>query len=147
VCAGVLVGTPAPLDLDLERRLQTCLREAIGTGLLRSAHDCGDGGAATAGAECALAGNIGAVIDPDHGPAGADRAAEELFGEGAARVIVSVAPDAAADLAVLAGRHGVPLKRLGLVGGDVLTWTNHFRVGLDQLREAWGGALDGLTRS
>ncbi len=146
VRAGVLVGAPAPLDLNLERRVQTCLREAIGSGLLRSAHDCSAGGAATAIAECALAGNIGAVIEGEGGPAGDDRDAEELFGEGGARVIVSVAPSAAGDLATLAEHHGVPLSRLGLVGGDVLAWTNRFQVGLDQLREAWDGALDGLTR-
>jgi phosphoribosylformylglycinamidine synthase len=143
---GRLVGAPAPLDLDLERRVQECVRAAIGAWLLRSAHDCGDGGAATAIAECVLAGNIGATIDREDEPT-AGRAAESLFGEGGARIIVSVAPEAVEDLAALARRHDVSLRRLGTVGGNVLSWRSLFTLSLDQLREAWDGALDGLTRS
>ncbi len=143
---GRLVGAPAPLDLDLERRVQGCLRAAIGAGLLRSAHDCSDGGAAVAITECSLSGNIGATIDHDD-MRSAGRTAEELFGEGGARIIVSVAPNAAEELAALASQHAVPLRYLGTVGGDVLSWENLFTLGLDQLREAWDGALDGLTRS
>ena len=142
---GRLCGTPAPLDLDLERRTQECLRAAIAGGLLRSAHDCSDGGLAVAVAECALAGNMGAVIDQeDREDSGA---AETLFGEGPARVVVSLAADHLADVEALAREHGVPLRRLGVVGGETLQWNHLFTVDLASVRAAWAGALNDLTHA
>ena len=51
-------GKPG-IDLDLERRVQRCCLEAIRRVLVKSAHDCSDGGLAVAIAECCLSGNIG----------------------------------------------------------------------------------------
>ncbi|HVC82784.1 MAG TPA: phosphoribosylformylglycinamidine synthase subunit PurL [Chloroflexota bacterium] len=139
---GNLTGTPAPLDLGLERRVQECLRAAIAGGLLRSAHDCSDGGLAVAVAECALAGNVGATIET---PDPEDSSAETLFGEGSARVVVSLAADHLADLEALAREHEVLLRRLGVVGGETLQWHSLFTVNLSSLRASWAGALADLT--
>jgi phosphoribosylformylglycinamidine synthase len=139
---GVLCGAPAPVDLDLERRVQACLRAAIAAGLLHSAHDCSDGGLAVALAESALAGNLGAFLDP---PSALAQPAESLFGEGPARIVVSMSPGAIAELTALAHEYAVPLRRLGSVGGSVLAWTGLFTLHLTELRAAWISALDGLT--
>jgi len=141
---GSLLGTPAPLDLDLERRVQECLRAAIAGGLLHSAHDCSDGGLAVAVAECALAGTIGASIE-QHGEDDPTGTARDLFGEGPTRVVISLAPHHLAELEALARRHGAPLRRLGVVGGEALAWGDLFTLPLSALRTAWDGALNALT--
>ncbi|HWE61506.1 MAG TPA: phosphoribosylformylglycinamidine synthase subunit PurL [Chloroflexota bacterium] len=139
---GMLCGTPAPLDLDLERRVQLLVREAIAAGLLHSAHDCSDGGLAVALAECAIAGQGGATIErqPRH-----ELASEELFGEGPARMLVS-AP-AASVPALLERAHAleVPFRRLGTVGGEQLAWEGLFSLALSELTAAWDRALDDLV--
>src|SRR6185312_9746718 len=45
---GTAEGPPPRLDLDLERRVQQAMREAAQRGLLRSLHDCAEGGLAVA---------------------------------------------------------------------------------------------------
>ncbi|MDB5076944.1 MAG: phosphoribosylformylglycinamidine synthase, partial [Chloroflexi bacterium] len=102
-------GHPAPLDIELECRVQTVCRQAIEQGMLSSAHDCSDGGLAVTLVESALAGNIGASIDPLPDAIPANIA---LFGEGPARIIVSLPAHKADKLAALAESNGVPLTRL-----------------------------------
>src|SRR5207244_2489927 len=52
VCHGLKIG-PAPLlDLAHEIKIQNAVRDLIREGLVKSAHDCSDGGLAVAIAEC-----------------------------------------------------------------------------------------------
>jgi phosphoribosylformylglycinamidine synthase len=143
---GTLSGTPAPLDLDLERRVQACVRDAIARDILRSAHDCSDGGLAVALAECSLVGDLGAYIDPED-PKRIEDLAEMLFGEGPARIVISVAPEGAPALMALAREYDVALRRLGQVHDDSLVWRGVFAIGLGELRAAWNSALDALTHA
>jgi phosphoribosylformylglycinamidine synthase len=141
--AGFVGGEPARLDLDAERRLQRLLEEAAREQLLRSAHDCSEGGLAVALAEAAIGGPyarhaFGAAVDLTGYADGLDPAAL-LFGEDGARVVVSASSAAAGALAELCGRHGVPVFAAGAVesaggaltvkvGGRLLTWdTRHLR--------------------
>ncbi|MFV2064940.1 MAG: phosphoribosylformylglycinamidine synthase subunit PurL, partial [Chloroflexota bacterium] len=80
---GLVAGRPS-IDLDREVALQRLLREAIGHGLLRSAHDCSDGGLAVAVAESAFRGGIGASCP---GIAHHLRPDATLFGEAQSRVV------------------------------------------------------------
>ncbi|HEX5385989.1 MAG TPA: phosphoribosylformylglycinamidine synthase subunit PurL [Gemmatimonadales bacterium] len=117
---GFVGGRPAAVDLEAERRLQGLLAGAAARSLLRSAHDCSDGGLAVALAEAAMGGPyadvcLGGTVDltgyaPD--------ATEEglLYGEDGARVIVTTAPERAEALLALAARHGVPARAVGAVG-------------------------------
>ncbi|MCE5254666.1 MAG: phosphoribosylformylglycinamidine synthase subunit PurL [Actinomycetia bacterium] len=143
---GRPAGRIPDVDLEAEVALQSLLREAIAARLLRSAHDCSDGGPAVAVAESCLAGKIGAVLTLDEVPwvagsagcAAAAGAAETraraagplalrpdlaLFGEAPTLVVVSIAAadiDAFEDLCEAAG---VPYTRLGTVGGADLVMT------------------------
>src|SRR5688500_6083121 len=54
VVHGIVAGDAPRLDLQAERTLQRGLLEAIRSGLVRSAHDCAEGGLAVALAECAF---------------------------------------------------------------------------------------------
>ena len=51
-------GAPPPVDLEAERRLQRLLVAAARQRLLRSAHDCSEGGLAVALAEAAIGGPV-----------------------------------------------------------------------------------------
>ena len=51
VVHDIEAGAPPALDIDAEKQLQACVREAIAQRLLHSAHDCSDGGLAVALAE------------------------------------------------------------------------------------------------
>ena len=112
---GLLSGRPPQIDLDLEKAVQAFLRQAIGAGLVASAHDLADGGLAVGLAEACIASGLGASVAV---PAGATRLDRLLFAEGGARILVSVGPDqaeawqqaldqaAAAGSAILAQRLG-----------------------------------------
>jgi phosphoribosylformylglycinamidine synthase II len=112
---GVTAGAPPDCDLAGERTLIDALLEAIDDGLVRSAHDCSDGGLAVAVAECAMMDRervVGVTITlPD--TEGISRRAA-LFGEAQGRVVVST-PDPGALLALMT-RRGVAAQEIGQVG-------------------------------
>ena len=47
------------IDIELESGVQRACRRAVREGVLRSAHDCSDGGLAVALAESCIAGGVG----------------------------------------------------------------------------------------
>jgi phosphoribosylformylglycinamidine synthase II len=113
-------GQPARVDLVAERKLQLLLVAGARAGLLRSAHDCAEGGLAVALAEAAIGGpyargSLGAVVDLSDYATGVALDGV-LYGEDGARAVVSCAPGAVAGLVALAAEHGVPASRAGLVG-------------------------------
>ena len=60
----IVKGQPPRLDLERERALIGLVTRAAAEGLLRSAHDCSDGGLAVTLAECAFdSGGIGLSVD------------------------------------------------------------------------------------
>ncbi len=142
---GVVAGRPPAIDLDLEMRVQVAVREAICGGIVRSAHDCSEGGIAIAIAECCIAGGLGADVHlEDDLPAVAS-----LFGETQSRIVVSVAEantDALIDIALA---HGVPFAVLGEVGGDTLAVSGPagelVEASLDELVEAYVPTLERLV--
>jgi phosphoribosylformylglycinamidine synthase subunit PurL len=112
-------GVPPPVDLQAEARLQRLLAAAAAASLLRSAHDCSDGGFAVALAEACLGGpyaatTLGARVELAN-PAGCPTEAL-LYGEDAGRVIVSCEVGRVAELLALAAEHGVPAEPIGEVG-------------------------------
>ncbi len=117
---AVLHGTeagPVAVDLEAEAALVQFLVGTATLGLLRSAHDCSDGGLAVALAESAIAGDVGAECAE---VLLGDRRDAALYGEAGARAVVTVLPESLADLEALAARHGVPSTSLGTVGGPRL---------------------------
>ncbi len=146
VVHGLETGRPPRLDLDRERAVQAACLAAIRAGLVRSAHDCADGGLAVALAECCVTGPgspLGARV-----AAGSDlRPDAQLFAESASRIILSVRPDDAARVEQLAGENGAPCQRLGEVGGDVLAISGRgcsFSLPVETIRETWRTGLSRL---
>ncbi|MFZ2033198.1 MAG: phosphoribosylformylglycinamidine synthase subunit PurL [Candidatus Dormiibacterota bacterium] len=141
---GVNAGIPPSLDIDLERRVNAFVLEAIEAGLLHSAHDCSEGGLAVAVAESCLLGDIGAWVgidELDGGEGLIKGAAGILFGESQSRFVISFAREALVRLHELAGRHSVPFRGLGSVGGERVTVTRCIDVSLADVRRVHGGAL------
>jgi phosphoribosylformylglycinamidine synthase len=114
VLHGLAAGRPEDVDLARHRRVLSLVRGAVRRGLLSSAHDCADGGAAVAIAESAIAGRIGVQATLPTG----DRNDTALFGEGPSRFILSLPEDAAGAVFALAGEWEVPLVVLGHTGGE-----------------------------
>ena len=119
---AVLAGTaaedgPPTIDLAREAALQAFVREAIGRRLVTAAQDVSAGGLAVALAEMALWGGRGARLRLAvvHSPA------VELFGESPSRIVLTTRPRHAPAAVLLARQHGLPVERLGVVGGDRLT--------------------------
>jgi phosphoribosylformylglycinamidine synthase len=147
---GFAGGRVPPVDLTAERHLQHLLLDAANRRLLRSAHDCSEGGLLVALAEAAIGGpyareGFGAAID-------LTRYAPELplegllYGEDATRVVVSCDPGHAEVLLALCREHEVPAFRAGRVGapsgslelragGRVFSW------GVGTLRQTYFEAI------
>jgi phosphoribosylformylglycinamidine synthase len=120
---GKVAGPPPSIDLDAEVALQRLVLELARARVLSSAHDVSEGGLLVALAECVATnpaeGDVGArlaiAVDPDP-----IVRTGQLFGERPTRVIVSVRPEHADDVALRARAAGVPVTRLGETGGDAL---------------------------
>jgi len=112
---GRLAGRPQ-IDLDHEAAVQRLVLEVHAAGLLSAAHDCADGGLATAVAEMCFAAGTG--IEAASIDLGA-RLDSALFGETQSRFVVAVRDEATvADLEARALAAGISATRLGAVAGD-----------------------------
>jgi phosphoribosylformylglycinamidine synthase II len=110
-------GAPPPVDLSSEKRNGDFVRALIGDGLLTAVHDLSDGGLLVAIAEMAMASGIGAELAAAPGlPAHAF-----WFGEDQARYVLTAAPAALPRIEARAAKAGVPLRNLGMTGGNRLT--------------------------
>ncbi len=97
VVHGQKAGRTPRLSFDLEKRVQAAVLGLIRDGLVKSAHDCSEGGLAVALAESCIGGKLGATVELPSGPAldkypaHAARAAL-LFGESQSRIILGSRP-------------------------------------------------------
>ncbi len=130
VVHGQKIGRTPRLSFDLEKRVQAAVLGLIRDGLVKSAHDCSEGGLAVALAESCIGGKLGATIELPSGPAldkyptHAARAAL-LFGESQSRIVLGVAPENADRVLAALAAAKIPHSRLGTVGGDKLSITAH----------------------
>ena len=168
---GSIEGPAPAIDLDMEKRLQQCVLEAIRNGWVASAHDLAEGGLAAALCESAIAGGRGAVVEIQPGEwdgrdivqtlqqESAEAAEREallqleaelfFFSESQSRVLVSADETGAAAIRRLAAELGVPCTEIGRVGvdGNDATLVIQFRgrimalQPLDELRQVWQEAI------
>jgi len=133
-------GSVPELDLEFERNLQEALLGAIRDGLVRSAHDCSEGGLAVALSECCISSKesqIGATIKLE------DKIRPDclLFGETQSRVIISCRPDDAEALTAHFAKRKVPCTKIGVVGGDHLKINDLVNVNLASQSDAYFNAM------
>ena len=149
VVHGKKAGSPPRCDLEVAKTLHTTLLGLIQSGLVKSAHDCSEGGLAVALAESCISQLIaretprliGATIDLSGVVASRQSAADQsegknaalsrdaatvrldalLFGETQSRVVISCKALDAVKVVERAKLMGVPAVQIGKVGGDKLT--------------------------
>ena len=143
-------GMPPALDLEAERALQTLLVTLANERLIRSSHDCSDGGLAVAVAECCFdAGGMGAEFAIDGVDVARDtrlNVAAALYGESASRAVVSVVPDRVTAVLQRAAAANVPAQVIGQTGGTRLRvavgGTSVIDLTVDEAERVWSSAID-----
>ena len=143
-------GVPPAIDLAAERALQLLLVALADARLIRSAHDCSDGGLAVTVAECCF--DTGAVgVEVSIGGVEVSRraavnCAAALFGESSSRVVISAAPESVRVVLARAASAGVPAAVVGRVGGTAIRiavgGTDAIDVPVDECERAWSTAIE-----
>jgi phosphoribosylformylglycinamidine synthase subunit PurL len=143
-------GMPPAIDLAAERALQQLLVSLADGRLIRSAHDCSDGGVAVTLAECCFdTGGLGveasiAGVEISRQPG--TNQASALFGESASRVVVSASPERVAEVLQRAASAGVPASVVGRVGGAAICIAVGGREAIDvpvaESERAWSTAIE-----
>jgi len=128
--------------------LQHTIIELINAGLLDSAHDCSDGGLATALAKMAFTSAIGCNVDLP-----SNELAPEfvLFGEDASRTVISCDPAKLAGIKQIAAKHSVAAEVLGetVIGTIEIKVDGRTAVSskIAELRDVYEKALEHALRS
>jgi phosphoribosylformylglycinamidine synthase subunit PurL len=135
---------PPRLSYDLELGVQAVVLALIRQGLVKSAHDCSEGGFAVALAECCISGErrIGASVDFGHWP---ERLDQILFNESQSRVIISVGPEDTIALEAICAAAEIQYGRVGEVGGSELvvsTQRETLRWDVAELYQAWYSSIE-----
>ena len=153
------------MDLPKEKNLHDTLRTMIRAGLIKSAHDCSEGGLAVALAEScfatcspapASAGGLGASVGAGLAPPALSAnvhldddvpAESALFGERGARAIVSLAPENLAAVLAIARQYGGAAREIGKVTrNDAFRIEHKGRAVIESpgalLYDAWANSLE-----
>jgi phosphoribosylformylglycinamidine synthase len=126
VIHGQKNGRPPICDLGIERTLGTTLLGLIQSGLVKSAHDCAEGGLAVALAESCFSELHGRNTpcflgaDVDLSDIEGVRGDALFFGESRGRIIISTSDIESVKAVERAKLMGVPARRIGTVGGAQL---------------------------
>ena len=139
VCFGKKIGPVPKLNLDLEIAVQNAVHNLIRLGLVRSAHDCSEGGLAVALAECCfnpdrLFGADITVADVSDLRPNRNRKLETcatLFHEEQSRIIISCDPKNAERILAELKSKNVPHAQIGTVTRENL------RISVNQENLAW----------
>lgn len=138
---GLQAGACPEIDLQLEKAVQDCCLQLIQGGLVKSAHDCAEGGLAVALAESCIGGKLGAVIDSNEDQ-GKMTGAQWLFSETQSRIIISVSADRLDEVKGIAAQYSIPVSQLGVVEGDSLTIPAvNMSVPVAELEKQWRGSI------
>jgi phosphoribosylformylglycinamidine synthase subunit PurL len=135
---------PPRLNYDLELTLQATLRGLIRRGLVKSAHDCSEGGLAVALAESCISGEyrMGASVAFNDWSVRTDQL---LFNESQSRVILSVGPENVGATEAACAAVNLPFRRIGVAGGSELivsTQIETLRWDIAELYQAWYFAIE-----
>jgi phosphoribosylformylglycinamidine synthase subunit PurL len=140
---GQIWGFPPSLELEKEAALQKAVIEMIGSGTVKSAKDCSEGGLAVTVAECGFARGVGARLEL--GSAGLIPEFV-LFGEDASRVLISCDPQNVPRIQQIAVQYGLSAEQIGSTVPDQLEIRVDDRVaatvGVSELQGAWAHALE-----
>ena len=144
---GTVAGDCPPIDLEYEKRVQQLCLTAIRKGIVKSAHDCSEGGLGVAIAE--------SCILNEEAPKGAHVKLKDpgirddflLFGEDQSRIIVTVDPEHAREFSKLSSTLGIEVSEIGVVSGTALVAEGMVEVSCEKMAEAYYTALSSALNS
>ena len=131
-------GDVPDINLDLEKKVQKTVREAALEGIIKSAHDCSEGGLAVALAESSFQNDIGVNIEIAENIS--DKAL--LFGESQSRVVVSIEETDAKKLENIAKDNKTPFKRIGYTRKNIFKFNNLIDLQLKEMKRKWETAIE-----
>jgi phosphoribosylformylglycinamidine synthase len=147
---GLKAGPPPRLDYKTEIAVQDAVRTLIRMGLVKSAHDCSEGGLAVTLAESCISGSqiLGATAEI---PSDSLRSDIPLFNESQSRIVLSVDPANTTNILALLAASGVPARQIGIVtdsttlklsaAGKSFSWP------LADLHKTWSSTIGNLMES
>jgi len=138
-------GQVPALNLEAELAVQTACLRAAEAGLLRSAHDCSDGGLAVALSECCFSSLNREAFGADIDITGEDDIITRLFSETPSRIIISFDQSALGDIEEIVAVAGCPMTLLGNVGSDRLRIESDgeevIQLDVAEMESAWRSSL------
>ena len=138
-------GRVPVLDLEAEIAVQTAVLRAGENGLLRSAHDCSDGGLAVALAESCFSSLNRQAFGADIDITGEYDLATRLFSETPSRIIVSFDQANLGDMEEIVAAAGCSMTLLGNVGSDRLRIESDgeevIQLDVAEMENAWRSSL------
>jgi phosphoribosylformylglycinamidine synthase len=139
---GIVVGNAPIISLEEELNLQNFLLDGISNGIIKSAHDCSEGGIAICLAEKSVfSKDLGVVCDFDE-----PLSVELLFGESQTRVVVSVANDKSKEIEELASKFSLPTKKIGMVVRSKFVLNNTLEISVEKLKEIYFNSFEEILQ-
>ena len=135
---GKVDGYVPQLDLNLENRVQKTVREAIKNNIIKSAHDCSEGGLAVNLAESCFRNGLGVNIEIN------EKTSKKalLFGESQSRIVVSISEKQASKLENIAVKNCVPYEHIGVVKGKQFKFNNLINLDVEEMKAKWETAIE-----
>jgi len=112
--------------------------EAIKSGNLNAVHDISDGGLVITLAEMSIFGNKGADVSLDEFSGSLH---EILFSEAQSGVVISCDPGKVQSISHHFKNSGIPVYKIGTVGGSGLTFKDLFSVQISEMNKKYEGAV------
>ncbi len=134
-----IAGHAPKVELEHEQKIQNICYKAIREGLIKSAHDCSEGGLVTALAESCFnpKGLLGANIEMEL----THRPDIELFGEAHSRIIVSIEEKNIPSLIKIIKKYNCPYQILGKVAGHRFQIDKLISCDINELYDLWYNAI------
>jgi len=132
-------GNTPELNLEEEKRIQNACLEMIKAQIVKSAHDCSEGGIAVALAECCVSSphHWGAKIKLNQEA----RADALLFGESQSRIIVTLSEKNLPQMEKVARDYKVPFSVIGKVDGHRLNIEGMTDLPVEKLTDVYECAI------
>jgi phosphoribosylformylglycinamidine synthase len=141
---GKIIGDPPMLDMHIELKVQYVVLNGIRRGIIKSAHDCAEGGLAICLAEKAVnsKGTLGGEFTiPSSFINNEGLNAGLIFGESQSRIVVSVSPEHVSGIEALCAEQDVPFVKLGEVHESGFEIHDVVSASVTGLREVYYNAL------
>ena len=133
------------LNLETERAVQLACLRAAQKGLLRSAHDCSDGGLAVALAECCFSSLNHQALGADIDITGEYDVTTRLFSESPSRIVISFDEAVLGDIEEIVAAAACSMTLLGNVGSERLRIESDgeevIQLDIAEMERAWRSSL------